>query len=159
MANQTNDRDLPGSSEDMEDWLLLSCFRRLAWFGKPNICWILLRYAGNCLPVSFYLPDILRANKVEGHLRQRSILLHDKDRLFEELIRWLFWIYCLSVLALHLFDPTEFCVLSGVPRKKSPHCIGHGKAIFRSLFEKIHRSFTFPRLRCLFASLRKSPSI
>lgn len=44
-------------------------------------------------------------------------------------------------------------------RKKSPHCIGHGNAIFRSLFEKIHRSFTFPRLRCLFASLRKSPSI
>ena len=44
-------------------------------------------------------------------------------------------------------------------RKKSPHCIGHGKAIFRSPFEKIHRSFTFPRLRCLFASLRKSPSI
>ena len=44
-------------------------------------------------------------------------------------------------------------------RKKSPHCIGHGNAIFRSLFEKIHRSFTFPRLRCLFASLRKSSSI
>ena len=49
--------------------------------------------------------------------------------------------------------------MSGVPSKKSPHCIGHGKAIFRSPFEKIHRSFTFPRLRCLFASLRKSPSI
>ena len=44
-------------------------------------------------------------------------------------------------------------------RKKTPHCIGHGNAIFRSLFEKIHRSFTFPNLRCLFASLQKSPSI
>ena len=34
----------------------------------------------------------------------------------------------------------------------------HGNAIFRSLFEKIHRSFTFPRLRCLFEPLRKSLS-
>ena len=58
---------------------------------------------------------------------------------------------------LPLFNPTEFCILSGAPLKKSPHCIGHGNAIFRSHFEKIHRSFTVPRLRCLFASLRKSP--
>ena len=46
-----------------------------------------------------------------------------------------------------------------VSLKKPPHCIGHGNAIFRSLFEKIHRSFTFPRLRCLFASLQKNLSI
>ena len=59
---------------------------------------------------------------------------------------------------LSLFNPTVFCVLSGVPSKKSPHCIDHGNAIFRSLFEKIHRSFTFPRLRCLFEPLRKSLS-
>ena len=43
--------------------------------------------------------------------------------------------------------------------KKTLHCIGHGNAIFRNPFEKIHRSFTFPRLCCLFASLRKSSSI
>ena len=47
--------------------------------------------------------------------------------------------------------------MSGVPSKKSPHCIGHGNAIFRIPFEKIHRSFTLPRLRCLFASLEKVP--
>ena len=57
-----------------------------------------------------------------------------------------------------LFNPTDFCVLSGVPTKKSPHCIGHGNAIFTSSFEIIHRSFTFPRLRCLFEPLRKSLS-
>ena len=44
-------------------------------------------------------------------------------------------------------------------RKKSPHCIGHGNAIFRSPLEKIHKSFTVLHLRGLFASLQKSPSI
>ena len=36
---------------------------------------------------SFGAAVIGRILEAEGHLRQRSILLHDKDRLFEELIR------------------------------------------------------------------------
>ena len=79
----------------------------------------------------------------------------DKNRSFDSLFSKNSEFF--AVQNIPLFNPTELCVLSGVLTKKSPHCIDHGKAFFRSPFEKIHRSFTFLHLRCLVALLRKSP--
>ena len=85
------------------------------------------------------------------------ITSRDKNRSFDSLFSENSEIFSPVKTSLYLIRQI-FAFWAVSHRKKSPHCIGHGNAIFRSLFEKIHRSFTFPRLRCLFASLRKSLS-
>ena len=108
------------------------------------------------------LPSLLAAQLLR-RLYEKNLVVEkkplitdrDKNRSFDSLFSKNSEFF--AVQNIPLFNPTELCVLSGVLTKKSPHCIDHGKAFFRSPFEKIHRSFTFLHLRCLVALLRKSP--